>query len=72
MLTELIALSVIVFTFVVGFVIGMTAKGFHIHINHSDKKEEIISEDKEYNQSTIDELPEEVKMYYDKTKGFTL
>lgn len=48
-----------------GYVIGLVQKGITVNINHKDT--EIP---KEYNKSLAGELPEEVQLYYNQTKGF--
>jgi hypothetical protein len=56
---------------VIGFFAGTLTKGVHININ-TNKKESVSapSEKPVYNPSTIDELPDEIRSYYDQTKGF--
>lgn len=51
---------------VVSFLMGYFSKGISVTINHNNKQEEISTE---YNESLVDELPNEVKQYYNEHKG---
>lgn len=72
MLTDLLAIAVIVGIFLIGYLTGMTTKGFNITITHkeAEKPAPIPPEDVKYNQSTAKMLPPEVQAYYEKTNGF--
>jgi hypothetical protein len=55
----------IITSLLVGYVIGLVQKGITVNINHKDR--EIPTQ---YNESLVQELPDEVKQYYHETNGF--
>lgn len=70
---ELIAIVSATIIFTVGFLMGKTTQGININITHKEAEKEtptIKEPTKEYNQSTINELPEEIRHYYEKNNGF--
>jgi len=59
-----------VITLFLGYVAGLLTKG--IHINITNKQPDPVPQDEiVYNESTVGELPDEIKQYYDQTRGFT-
>lgn len=73
MLVELVAIGIIALALLGGFAIGKTHNGINITINHihKDEKPEVIPvEERQYNPSTEDMLPDEVQMYYKQNQGF--
>lgn len=55
--------------FFFGFIAGVLTKGININITKKEP-EPVIVENPVYNTSTEDSLPDEVRDYYEKTKGF--
>lgn len=49
-----------------GYILGMCTKGFHVTIER--KKPE--NSKQEYNESTVNQLPEEVRLYAEQNNGF--
>lgn len=57
---------IILYPLVVGYVIGLLQRGIQITINNKEKETEYPTE---YNNSHVDEMPEEIRNYYDQTQG---
>lgn len=73
MLTELVALGLLLFMFTVGFLVGKTHNGVAITINtkQAEQKQEVVEKaPQKFNESTSEMLPDEVRIYLDKTNGF--
>lgn len=61
--------TLVLFTpFIIGYAIGLLQHGIRVNINHKVKEKEIETPT-EYNNSFVDEMPEEIRNYYDQTQG---
>lgn len=55
------------FGLVVGYVIGLVQKGIHIH---HIKEAPVQDEEQVFNETYSDGIPDDVKRYFEQTKGF--
>lgn len=58
---------IIIVAFLAGYLVGLLQKGIHIHHTQEELKRD---PDHEYNPTTEDQLPPEIKSYMENNKGY--